>query len=110
MIRFIIKRHIACERIVSAARLETIDVAVPELEAALLRSGCDIELGNYDIPELVGVEVFPMSVVTESPVCGNCGEPEPGCGGLFATDGKACQFHGTNATTSQGGISNGGEQ
>lgn len=26
--------------------------------------------------------------------CGNCDTPAPGCGGLFASDGKACKFHG----------------
>ena len=28
-------------------------------------------------------------------VCANCGEPAPGCSGLFASDGKSCEFHGT---------------
>ena len=27
-------------------------------------------------------------------ICDNCGEPAPGCSGLFASDGKACEFHG----------------
>lgn len=34
-------------------------------------------------------------------VCANCDEPAPGCGGLFATDGKVCQFHGLNPIPSQ---------
>lgn len=31
-------------------------------------------------------------------ICGNCDTPAPGCGGLFASDGKVCKFHGVEGT------------
>lgn len=34
------------------------------------------------------------SMLSAAPVCWNCDMPAPGCGGLFASDGAACEFHG----------------
>jgi len=101
VIRFIIKRHMDNCRTVGTSTFETFDVDVPELEAALTGGGHD-HGGSYDVRELVGVEVIQSPAVANSHACDNCGEVAPGCRGLFASDGKACQFHGT-PTPSQGG-------
>lgn len=60
MIRFIIKRHMDNARTVGTSTFETIDVDVPELEAALTGGGHDFA-GSYDLRELVGVEVLPAA-------------------------------------------------
>lgn len=59
MIRFIIKRSLG-DRCVPLTRviLETFDVDVPELEAALHGGGYS-DHGDFDHRELVGVEVLP---------------------------------------------------
>ena len=60
MIRFIIKRHFDNGRTVGTSSFETFDVDVPDLEVALTGGGFD-PAGSYDIRELVGVEVLPVS-------------------------------------------------
>ncbi len=57
MIRFILKRKVKNDPDPASGTelLETLDVDVPELEAALKRGG--VSQYAYDISELVGVEV-----------------------------------------------------
>lgn len=44
---------------------------------------------------IVEVKQATTDPLPESAYCWNCGEPDPGCGGLFKKDGSACKFHGT---------------
>lgn len=36
----------------------------------------------------------PAALPKPADICHNCDTAAPGCGGLFADDGKSCRFHG----------------
>jgi hypothetical protein len=58
MIRFIVKRTLKdFDDLGPTESFYTIDVDVPELEAALKRGGCDPVKGLYDYHEFVGIEI-----------------------------------------------------
>ena len=72
-----------------------------------LEGGHDVAAGDFIIKGVKGEfypckpDIFAMtyepvtpSAQAEQPICGNCDEPAPGCGGLFASDGAVCKFHG----------------
>lgn len=57
MLRFILKRRSDNSYGATSELLETLDLHVPELEAALTRGGMGEGGPGYDLTDLVGVEI-----------------------------------------------------
>ena len=61
MIRFILKRRRDNSYGATTSDLETLDIDVPALEAALKRGGMGKGGPGYDLTDLVGAEVLPST-------------------------------------------------
>ncbi|RQO58008.1 hypothetical protein DBR47_14550 [Paucibacter sp. KBW04] len=88
------------------------DAPVPTVKAQPFKvteeqhvAACKVLLRAHGMAGLPQRMVDAMLSVSEHPspapeICGNCDLNAPGCDGLFASDGKACKFHGQGSTTS----------
>lgn len=59
MIRFILKRRHDNSYGATWTDHETLDVDVPQLQAALQRGGVNVGRPGFDLTELVGVQILP---------------------------------------------------